>query len=185
MRAFVLPSLVVLLGGCLDYVPYDPDTGKTFIALQKDFQNFKSWEAYVVGSDAVAGTGGHPKGQRTVYINKLPPPGSAHFPVGTMIVKVRDEGPGLEPENHAMVKRGGDFNAKGAVGWEWFDIDFVDGDPEATVIWRGLTPPVGHGYRTMGGETATNATTGDCNSCHAAASDNDFVMDSHLVLKDL
>ena len=46
---------------------------ETFIALNRDFVGYRSWPSHHVGNAPLAG---HPIGDRTVYINHLPPAGS-------------------------------------------------------------------------------------------------------------
>lgn len=177
-----LLGLVLSATGCLDHEPYAGNEAEQFIALQRDFAEFRSWESYDLG-DAAIEPNGHPSGPRRVYINRLPDPGSKRFPTGTMIVKTRGDGAPSTWEVHGMAKRGGDFNAAGALGWEWFDLRISTSD-EVAVVWRGTAPPAGHGYRTEGAETV-GATTGDCNACHLDARANDFVMTPHLRLSEL
>jgi hypothetical protein len=66
----------------------------------------------------------------------------------------------------AMVKRGADYNASGAVGWEWFELT-RDANGSARIKWRGQGPPAGETY-SAAGQT--------CNDCHKAAAANDSVM---------
>ncbi len=84
-----------------------------------------------------------------------------------------------------MAKRGGDYNADGAVGWEWFDLDLArSGEP--LVDWRGPEPPAGRGYECALGEDDAGAEgVGDCNICHLSAASNDFVLSPVLDLGDL
>ena len=146
-------------------------TGSTFIALQKDFQGYDQWEPFPLAD--TSGTGDpHADGPRTVYLNKRPPTGSTTFPVGTILVKA-PTGPEADTrQTFAMVKRGGTYNAKGATGWEWFELGRAT-DGSTAIVWRGLGPPAGEGY-------GTAAAT--CNECHAAAKDNDFVRAAELSL---
>ena len=73
----------------------------------------------------------------------------------------------------AMVKRGANFNALGARGWEWFEL--VEGPRGVAINWRGLGAPDGEGY---GGDPL-----GTCNSCHQMAAGNDFVLSEALTLR--
>ena len=63
------------------------------------------------------------------------------------------------------------YNATGAPGWEWFELKESAGTP--VIVWRGEEPPSGEGYVILGSEDT--AVDGDCNSCHQAAYDNDYV----------
>ena len=56
------------------------------------------------------------------------------------------------------MKRGGHFNATGAVDWEWFELTNGPGDAP-TIQWRGFGPTNGDAY---GGDA-----TGGCNTCHS------------------
>ena len=85
------------------------------IALASDFQGYETWESIVL--PAVDGGTAHSADARTVFIKQRPPGGSTEFPVGTLIVKQ------MPFNTLAMGKRGGTYNANGAKGWEWFDLE--------------------------------------------------------------
>lgn len=168
------PAFLSLLA-CLDHDPVPGQEG-SYVAMQADFAGYASWAAFPVEGAAA----GHAGDARTVYINRLPeefpggdPSGTA-FSVGTILVKVAERDPAdtgaTGPEVHAMVKRGGGYNP-GAPGWEWFDLALSGGVP--VINWRGEGPPEGGGYQSGAIDTANP--DGDCNACHAAAYDNDFV----------
>jgi hypothetical protein len=164
--------MILLLAGCLDHTPI-PGAGESFVAMQVDFSGYSSWDAVSIG--AAGDDSGHPEGERTVYVNELPPADAESFPVGTVIVKTI-EGADI----HAMVKRGEGFNTDGAVGWEWFELVLAtNGEP--VIKWRGEEPPAGETYGSLPGVPVDSGDTltGDCNACHTARSDNDFV---HAVL---
>lgn len=143
------------------------DPPETFLAFSSSFAPFQSWPSF--HSD------GPPDywtftpdvlGPRTQYINQLPPPGATEFPVGTMIVEARSTG-----KIFAGVKRGGGFNAGGAVNWEWFELQ----GPPVVIVWRGVGPPLGDTY---GGDP-----NGGCNACHIkCGANNDFVCSPRLAL---
>jgi hypothetical protein len=159
--------VILLLAACLDHDPIPGGDPETFVAMQADFAGYLGWDRVTVGS----GDTGHPDGERAVYFSALPQGGSDAFAVGTRVVKVI---PGADI--HAMVKRGGGYNAAGAVGWEWFELALAtDGSP--VIRWRGEVPPDGEAYGALpGADTAdTGLEVGDCNTCHAAAASNDFV----------
>jgi hypothetical protein len=153
-----------------------PNTSGVFIAFGSDFANFRSWQSFdvtkdaadagIAAADAGAALGTvHPDAKLIEYLNKAPPTGSTTFPVGTIIVKEGTEGPVLNRQYFAMVKRGGGFNSLGSVGWEWFELrNAADGTPG--IVWRGVNPPNGEMY---GGDP-----TGGCNTCHVACG-NDSV----------
>jgi hypothetical protein len=73
-----------------------------------------------------------------------------------------------------MAKRGGDYNARGAQGWEWFELK-AQLDGSWTIAWRGITPPEGCGYSGIAG--------GGCNICHTGAIANDYVQTEGLRLQ--
>ena len=159
--------------GCLDHdVVGDGSTPPTsFVALQRDFRGFMDWHAFPVSSEPIDG---HPLAPRTVYVNRLPSAGATELEVGTIVLKTLEEGAQTEWLIHAMAKRGGGFNADGARGWEWFELALSEtGEP--VIVWRGLGPPANHGYTIIGGQPDDMRTDGDCNGCHAAAIDTDYV----------
>lgn len=145
------------------------DAPETFLAFSATFAPFRSWTSF--HSDGPANDGTFPPevlGPRTQYINQLPPPGAREFPVGTVIVEAREN---AGKKIFAGVKRGGGFNAGGAVNWEWFELT----DQPVTIVWRGLGPPLGDTY---GGDAH-----GGCNACHVACgATNDFVCSPKLSL---
>ena len=157
-------ALAVILIGCQPIA----DDGSTFIAFQSDFVDFTNWDAFPIAAGDSDGL--HTGGERTVYVDPLPPSGSTSFPIGTIVVKTIGDGLGADDHTFAMAKRGGTYNASGAAGWEWFELTpGPDGtvDAEPRIVWRGITPPQGEGY--------VGVTGGTCNDCHAAAAGNDFV----------
>ncbi len=151
------------LAACLDHDPL-PGDGDVFVAMQSDFRDFDAWPSVPMGASDT----GHGVDERVVYAQAVP--GDDAFGVGTRIVKTVAGG-----DTHAMVKRGGDFNADGAYGWEWFELArSTSGDP--VIVWRGEAPPSGEAYGALPGQADdTGAQVGDCNTCHGAAAANDFV----------
>jgi hypothetical protein len=148
-------------------------SGGTFIAFDRNFEGFQSWERFSLGDSALPG---HPPGPRFAYLNRRPPRGATEYPVGTVLVKTVEAGTPQQWELFAMVKRGGDYNAMGAVGWEWFLLR-LDAGGKPYVLSRGINPSSdGHGY---GAGVATGPT---CNSCHAnaAAATTDHVLSPQL-----
>ena len=147
-----------------------------YVALARDFQDFRSWGSLDLGERPAQGET-HDEGSLRAFVNALPPPGSTQFPVGTIIVKenlAQRPRSSEEPRKHfAMVKRGANFNALGARGWEWFEL--VEGPRGVAINWRGLGAPDGEGY---GGDPL-----GTCNSCHQMAAGNDFVLSEALTLR--
>lgn len=163
--------------------------GTTFTAYAPDFDGFHSWPSApatpgpnlppVPGGDGVdAGTiaadGGVHVLPLTVYWNHPPPSGSTTFPIGTIIVKETNEPELSDRTVFAMAKRGGDFNATGAVNWEWFDLtNSVDGS--VVINWRGFGPKSGSADIYGGNPTI-------CNDCHEVAAANDYVWSSAVQL---
>ena len=139
-------------------MPAEPDAGEpTFVANQGDFYGFTSWTSYDGGTSADDSLDG---GQRTLYLNRPPPPGASVFPVGTIFVKTT-----AGADTFAMAKRGGGFNPA-LDDWEWFQLaPAADGDVQ--IIWRGLGPTGTFVYANM-------PPTG-CTDCHLLAYTNDFV----------
>lgn len=156
MRAWV--PLLLLAAGC-DYEP----PPATFIALERDLAAYREWESVTFDGTVIPE---HKDATRTVFLNARPEPGLSSWPVGTMLVKQ------MPSATLAMAKRGGEYNAKGAAGWEWFEL-VLDSAGTPRIKWRGLGPPAGEEY---GGSTAT------CNDCHGPHTANDCVLSAGFQL---
>jgi hypothetical protein len=145
------------------------DASRTFLAFSSTFAPFRSWTSF--HSDGPADDNTFPPdvlGPRTQYINTPPPHDATEFPVGTVIVEVRESG---TQKIFGAVKRGGGFNAGGATNWEWFELS----DAPVTIVWRGVGPPLGDTY---GGDP-----NGGCNTCHLrCGAGNDYVCSPRLAL---
>jgi hypothetical protein len=156
-----------------------------FIALPRDFAGYEKWWNVPVGEGSVDSA--HPGPTRRVYVNVKPEPGATEFPVGTVMVKVGAGGElngTVGTEVHAMVKRGGTYNAAGAVGWEWFELeDTASGTP--AIVWRGTNAPSGHGYKCISTSDDAGVIEIDCNDCHASARANDYVLGPALSLSEV
>lgn len=149
------------------------------VATAADFRGYESWTRFDRGVFGFVPA--HPDGATTVFVNRLPEPGSTTFPVGTIIVRQTEAGPREAWEVHAMVKRGGEFNPLGAVGWEYFDLRLPpEGEPLVpTVLWHGEGPEnEGDGYATAAGGVLLG-----CNHCHGAVPENDSVIGAELQLE--
>lgn len=148
----------------------EPDS---FLAFTQTFAPFRTWPSF--HSDGPADDGSFNAdvlGPRTQYINKLPPPGSTVFPVGTVIVESRENG---TMKTFAGVKRGLGYNTNGATNWEWFELtEDLTAQVKVQIQWRGVGPPLGDTY---GGDP-----NGTCNSCHMGCAANDFICSSKLQL---
>jgi hypothetical protein len=145
----------------------------SYIAVDRDFSTFEDWSYFDLG------VGKHvvsQSGRKRVYVNALPQPGDTEFRVGTILVKVLELGD--DPVNwqvHGMVKRGGEYNSKGAYGWEYFDFTInAEGTPRQN--WRGEQTPDGESYQvtvfTPNGVVIEDVA--DCNTCHQSGN-NDAV----------
>jgi hypothetical protein len=180
LRHTVIFGASVVASSCLtDDTVIDPGAPQIFIAQQKDFQDFLSWQSFLVdaqGNNSPA----HMGGKVTAYLNKVPPKGSATYPVGSIIAKTVEKGEKMKWEIHSMVKRGGEFNTQGAKGWEYLELQY-NSDNIALILWRGEAPPVGHGYEAL---TPLGTTTMECNGCHAGSKDTDFVMTPELDIRN-
>jgi len=182
-RARDCTALVVALtlGACLDH-ELPPDEGaadrEVFIALQRDFADFLDWPAFELATVEHGGA----SGEVVVYLDRIPPSGAEEWPVGTMLVKTVEVGAPTSWVIHAMVKRGGDFNAHAALGWEYFELAINDeGTP--VLLWRGEEPPGEGSYLPTPGLGAETTMEADCNACHAASSENDHVLSEPLRLE--
>jgi hypothetical protein len=158
--------MCTFLAGCEGRAP------TSFIAFERDFQGFRTWAG---GSFVELPARGqtHYAGEQRYFV-RGPERKGREFPVGTIIVKqaLLDARP--EGQLFAMVKRGGGFNARGAAGWEWFEL-VERGDKTVAIKWRGVSAPSGENYG--------NDPHGTCNVCHAEAKTNDFVKSPALALR--
>ncbi len=144
----------------------------SFIAFERDFQGFRAWEGGSFVELPARGQTHYAGDQR--YFIRGPERKGREFPVGTIIVKQARLEARPEGQLFAMVKRGGGFNAHGAVGWEWFEL-VERGDKTVAIKWRGVSAPSGESYG--------NDPHGTCNVCHAEAKANDFVKSPALALR--
>jgi hypothetical protein len=147
--------------------------GSAFLAFASDFEHYRSWRSFDLPAAAVPSSP-HTDGPRTEYLNREPPKGSTAFPIGTIIVKDIQPTDDQPARTFAMVKRGGTYNANGAVGWEWFELKTV-GTSSVGIAWRGFGPPRGETY---GGDAFAG-----CNTCHMGARDNDYVLSPAIRLR--
>ena len=158
------PALVSLLAaGCaMEGAPAGPR-----IAFAEDFAGFLGWESYRLPADTL--TDGHLSSpNRFVYVDRPIPDMPEPFPLGTIVVKTLEEGPRQDWEIHAMVKRGGGYNAHGSEGWEFFALAF-DEDDELFVTWRGTGDDDVAYIDPITGEAQA------CNSCHVIGAERDYV----------
>lgn len=178
VRSIALLALLALAGcGERDVEEAREPVGEPsiFIAFARDFERFERWTTFERGRDPVPPS--H-RGESFIYVDPPPPAGALAFPVGTRIVRVEREGPDPAAwEVHAMVKRGGGFNPRGARGWEFFELTLAPDRERPSIRWRGEGPASGDGYTAPeGGEVL------GCNHCHASATYNDSVLSPVLQL---
>lgn len=181
-----IAAFAIGLGGCRALgLEQDAPVREPFVALERDFQRFETWHQVDLAERPAIGET-HAAGMAREFINRMPPPGSKTFPVGTILmktVKPSPDAPSAKPADgkaakrgddiFAMVKRGGGYNQAGSVGWEWFELRRRD-DGTLGILWRGVNPPDGEGY----GRDAQ----GGCNDCHRKATPNDYVHAAALTL---
>jgi hypothetical protein len=164
-------AAALLVAACGSRAASPPaDSTATFVAFPSTFQGYEQWPHF--HSEGPPAEGTFPDdvlGPRMQYINRLPPSGSREFPVGTVIVEVRESG---TMKTFAGVKRGGGFNLDGATNWEWFELT-KDASGVVSIAWRGLAPPAG----------AYGGAVDSCNGCHTQyCARNDFVCSPYLQL---
>lgn len=170
MRAIWLFAFVSW--SCAEYEPRTLPTREPFIALERDFQDYQRWpEVDLAHRPAVSDA--HASEDAREWVSHLPPPGSKTFPVGTIFVKTVKSSHASVRDIFAMVKRGGGYNQRGALGWEWFELRQRE-DDTLGIVWRGVNPPTGEGY--------SGDPLGGCNGCHQMAVKNDYVHAAPITL---
>ena len=165
-------AFVLLAGACLDN-ELEPSAGvgvkRVFIAQTRDFAPYQEW--MVFKRDVTTEHGGL-VGTTTKYVNELPDTTTHEFPIGAILVKTVKAQGSDALTIHAMAKRGSGYNADGARGWEYFELQ-LNGKGVPIIAWRGEQPPSGEQYQALLGASKTDqpATEGKCNDCHAAGKD--------------
>jgi hypothetical protein len=153
MRTLFAMSFALVLGSC-----HTPPPER--VPSIDDFRGFDTWTRTELPTVDV-----YP---HAIYSNPLADQGPP-YALGTAFVRAEETGPIAAWLLHGIVRRGGDFNAGLASGWEFFGI-FVDENSEAQLIWRGEHPPLGAGYfvdDTGVADAGPNGLPeGDCNGCH-------------------
>ena len=134
-RLSILGMLAVSLLSCAGKDPGTSNAAETstFLPNLSDFADFHTWPSFPAGNDAIADSI-HLVGPRRVYINKLPKPGSTEFAAGTIIVKETQQDDVTARDVIARAKRGGTFNAEGAVGWEWWELKNTANQARITML---------------------------------------------------
>lgn len=174
MKMWLLAGALAQVG-CGTADPAGAGDAGCFVAYPPQFDGFRSWTHYsyeggiVAPPDAVVAA--HLSGERTEYVNALPPADAGAFPAGTIIVKEIYASNPANDQLLAMVKRDCGYNAGGATGWEWMDLAETPGG--ASIVWRGSQPPAGTSYA---GQHIS------CNDCHASCTDNDSVCSPNIRL---
>jgi hypothetical protein len=152
-----------------------------FVAADSDVADFWTWYTQPFVADAVADIV-YPPGSRVGFLNHRPPAGTTSYPLGTIIVKaIENDNVPANWELFGIAKRGGDYNAAGAHGWEFLLLRVDDG--VAHIYSRGLTPTVdgradmvvNEGSYFAGGQVA-------CDVCHGQKmyAPTDFIIDTPL-----
>jgi hypothetical protein len=165
-------ALALLAGACLDN-ELEPSTTtgvkRVFIAQTRDFAPYKEWMVY---EHDVSTEHGGLVGTTTKYVSEMPDATTHEFPIGSMLVKSVKALSADALTIHAMAKRGSGFNANGARGWEYFELQ-LNSKGVPYILWRGEEPPSGEQYQALLGATATDqpTTEGKCNDCHAGGKD--------------
>jgi hypothetical protein len=162
--AFALAGALSMAVGCGGggATPNEAIEPGTFLAFETSFRAYHQWEPFPVETEGEIPNSPHLAGKRTAYLNQRPPSGSTSFPVGTIIVKEIVNDDPTKNDVVARVKRGGTYNARGATGWEWFELR-TPAEGTAGILWRGVGPPSGEGY--------LGNVQGGCNACHAGGDD--------------
>ena len=151
---------LLLLGAC----GQAPEA--TFIAFERDFADFEQWPSVEISNtilfnfeDEDGDQQNHTLGSRHVYAKIVADDGGEKWSVGTTFVEESKDG------ILASVKRGHDYNVKGATGWEWFGLARTS--TGIRIRWRGLGSPSGEEYSHV---------NGTCNACHGASKPLDGVL---------
>ncbi len=136
-----------------------------FMAEDSDFAGWQGWFGGILPNDVLDGNV-YPPGTRWGYVNHRVPPGTTAYPPGTVLIKLI-ESPKDDPTLwHAFgfSKRGGDYNAAGAVGWEFLELRLdAAGTPHITD--RGLAP-ANDGFDMDTLSYTPGGAAGSCNICH-------------------
>lgn len=133
----------------------------TFVAFSRDSAGFRRWPRTPLGRFSA---GGHLEGpEQYAYVNRPRAPASRVFETGTIIVRTLERGPPTTRPVFASVKRGGGYNARGDVGWEFFRLR-LDAQGRVVIVARGLNPRTG-----LQDPYATAGDGAGCNTCHGRA----------------
>lgn len=161
MRTLWLVIASICTLSCGAAPPVDPLAGPgTFIAFDQDFAGFRSWQRYDLG---VMTPPGHPMGLQTLYVSRALPMGATRFEDRTIIVReIQSDPDPTKWDLFAMARRGGGYNASGAIDWEFFILS-LDSQGAPHIISRGISPDETSSSPYHPGEGV------NCNTCHGGA----------------
>ncbi len=150
--------IVFALASCSAPTPVDPRQGPgTFIAFDQDFAGYRSWQTFDLG---VMTPPGHPMGQQVLFASRPLPVGATRFEDRTIIIReIRSDPDPTKWDLFAMARRGGGYNASGAVDWEFFILS-LDSQGVPHIVSRGISPSETSTSPYHPGEGIT------CNTCH-------------------
>ncbi|HEX4456565.1 MAG TPA: hypothetical protein VIA18_01265 [Polyangia bacterium] len=149
-----------------------------FIVQDSDVAGFTSWYSQPFVADPLSDIV-YPPGSRVGFINHLAPAGATAYPLGTIIIKAIENS--TDPttwELFGMSKRGGDYNAAGAVGWDFMLLRFQDGVPH--IYSSGLTPIV-DGNPDMGAINEGSYFAGGQIACDVCHGQKDYAPYDHII----
>lgn len=177
--ALLLGALAAHGCGSVEVPPAEKTVRDPFIAMQSDFIAMFGWHHWDL-PDVMNSFGHRRGGESHLYVNRPVPPVDQPLPVGTILIKLVELGD--DPRDwdvHAMAKRGGDFNAAGAPGWEYLELGLTE-DREPIILWRGegdARNPGGYG-------NSPDGTPIGCNQCHGAVVTGDHAFSRALFSPD-
>lgn len=148
----------IAASSCGAPAPVDPRQGPgTFIAFDPDFAGYRSWQSYDLG---VMTPPGHPMGRQVLYVSRALPTGATRFEDRTIIIREIQADPDpTKWDLFAMARRGGGYNAMGALDWEFFILS-LDSQGAPHIVSRGISPNETSSSPYHPGEGIT------CNTCH-------------------
>ena len=165
-RALALAVGAAACGGAKDSGGASACMPEPFISFTRDFEDLDAWStAELGGPDNEAHAAGGQLFSRALGLDA-----DGGLCAGSMLVRSQPAVADSPASLHGMVKRGGGFNADGAVGWEWFGLGRSEaGAP--VVLWRGEEAPSDVGYN-----NGVELVEANCNACHAAGAEHDHLM---------
>lgn len=155
-----------------------PPVVQQFLVQDSDIADFTSWYSQPFVIDPIADIF-YPPGSRFGFINHVAAPGATSYPIGTIIIKAIENS--KDPTTwqlFGMSKRGGDYNAAGAVGWDFFLPRFENGVPH--IYSSGLTPTV-DGNPDMGAVNEGSYFAGGQIACDVCHGSKDYAPYDHII----